>query len=55
MLGKLIGKAVGTVLAAPAIVAKEAEDAVEEVGETVSRAWDRLERDEPAKKKPRGS
>lgn len=41
MLGKLIGKAVGSVLAAPAIVVKEAEDAVKAAEKTVSKAYDR--------------
>lgn len=44
MIGKLFGKAVGTILAAPAIIAKEAEDAVKETEKTIDKAYERLEK-----------
>ncbi len=43
MFGKLIGQVVGTVLAAPAIIAKEFEDAVEKTEKTIDKAYDKLE------------
>lgn len=50
MIGKLAGKLIGSVLAAPAIVGKEVADAVDETGDTISRAWDRLIDYPPEKK-----
>ncbi len=43
MIGKLLGKAVGTAIALPAIVAKELDDANDAVWKANDRAWDRLE------------
>jgi len=40
MLGKLIGKTVGTILAAPAIINKEAEKAVDEAAKTIDKAYE---------------
>jgi len=43
MLGKLIGKTIGTILAAPAIIATETEEAIEETAKTIDKAYDKLE------------
>lgn len=51
MLGKLLGKAVGTVLAAPAIVVKETEEAIDQAGKTIDKAYARLEDDKTTAKR----
>lgn len=46
MIGKLVGKVVGEVLALPATIVKEFEDAVEEVVDTVDKRYDEVENDD---------
>lgn len=41
MLGKLLGQAVGTVVAAPALIASEATEAVEAAAKTIDDAVER--------------
>jgi hypothetical protein len=40
----MLGKVVGSVLAAPAIIAKEFEEAVKETEKVIDKAYDKLEK-----------
>lgn len=46
-IGKLLGKAVGQIIAAPVTVAAEiveaAETAIDESGKAIGKGWDRIE------------
>lgn len=49
MIGKLLGKVAGEVLALPATIAKQMEDAVDETAKTIDKRYDAVEKNDKKK------